>query len=52
MTEIQSVEHLMSRIIEEVDLINENQLLNTLQNFNKRINLCINENGGIFEHLL
>lgn len=52
MTQIQSVEHLMNRIIEEVDLINENQLLNTLHNFNKRIDVCIQENGGLFEHLL
>lgn len=52
--EINTVEELRGKIINECTLLQNNrQVLNRLIfNLNQRINLCIHENGGHFEHLL
>lgn len=49
---INSLDHLKARIIEEVNKITPETLLKTLKNLTKRINLCIAQNGNLFEHLL
>jgi hypothetical protein len=49
---IDNLEHLMEIIIRECKNITPQQLKNSIKNFNKRVQLCIMEGGGLFEHLL
>lgn len=51
-TPIESVDHLMDRIVEEAEKITPEMLLATADNFKKRVNLCLYQNGYLFEHLL
>lgn len=51
-TKINSIDHLKERIIEETQAIQGAHLLNSLENFKKRIHLCIQQNGDLFEHLM
>lgn len=51
-TKIESIEHLKQRITHEAQLITGEHMLNSLVNMEKRIQLCIHEEGGLFEHLM
>lgn len=51
-SKIHSLDHLMERITEETLRFQADHLSNTLNNFKKRINLCYDQNGQHFEHLL
>lgn len=51
-SKINSLDHLIERITEETANIQANQLLNSLENFKKRILLCHSQNGQHFEHLM
>jgi len=45
-------ENMMQRITDACRDIPRHVLLSTVQNFERRIQLCINNNGGIFENLI
>lgn len=45
-------ENMMERIISACRNIPRNVLLSTVNSFERRVQLCIDNNGGIFEHLL
>lgn len=51
-SKIDSLEHLVQRITEEASNINPEHLISTFDNFKKRIDLCLSQNGKHFEHLL
>jgi len=41
-----------NRIRQACEAIPRETLLRTVQNFHRRLNLCLEANGGNFEHLL
>lgn len=49
---INGIEHLMERIVDECNKISPEMLVNCYKNFDKRVNLCLYQNGGLFEHLI
>lgn len=49
---LHSIEELQEAIINEVNNINEEGLHRIFSNVKKRVNLCLDANGGHFEHLL
>lgn len=48
----QDIDELRAKIDESFDNVTEDMLVNVHQNLVKRLNMCINVNGDIFEHIL
>lgn len=49
---LHNLDELQAAITNEVQNITEEMLQNVFRNMRRRINLCVQENGGHFEHLL
>lgn len=47
-----TLEELQAAINQEIQTIDENQLQQVFDNIKRRVNLCLNCNGGHFEHIL
>ena len=45
-------DELMSMVDEELDNLSRNMVRNAVTNIRKRCDLCIEENGGHFQHLM
>jgi hypothetical protein len=49
---LHTVEKLQAAIVQEVGNITLNMLVNVFESLKRRVNLCLEQNGGHFEHLL
>jgi hypothetical protein len=49
---LHTAEELQAAIIQEVGNITPNMLVNVFESLKRRVNLCLEQNGGHFEHYL
>jgi hypothetical protein len=49
---LEIAEELQAAIIQEVGNITPNMLVNVFESLKRRVNLCLEQNGGHFEHYL